>query len=51
VLGVPLGIVTGRLLWTLFVHQIDAVPSPSIVAAIPGRMGAPTPTAIVLRAE
>jgi FtsX-like permease family/MacB-like periplasmic core domain len=69
VLGVPLGIVIGRVLWNLFARDIDAVPAPSIpvlvialialgavvlaniVAAVPGRMAARTPTALVLRAE
>ena len=69
IVGVPLGIVIGRLLWDLFAHQINAVPVPTvptlsialiivgaivlanIVAAIPGRMAARTPTALVLRAE
>jgi hypothetical protein len=69
VLGVPLGIVIGRVVWNLFAHEIDAVPAPStpvlsvaliavgavvmanIVAAVPGRMAARTPTALVLRAE
>jgi hypothetical protein len=67
--GVPVGIVIGRVLWNLFAHDIDAVPAPSVpvltivliavgavllanvVAAIPGRMAARTPTALVLRAE
>jgi hypothetical protein len=30
VLGMPLGIVIGRLLWNLFAHEIDAVPAPTI---------------------
>jgi ABC-type lipoprotein release transport system permease subunit len=69
VVGVPLGIVIGRLLWNLFARNIHAVPTPSvpaltillvalgalvlanIVAAIPGRSAARTPTALVLRAE
>ena len=29
-LGVPLGIVTGRWLWTLFARYIDAVPEPTV---------------------
>ncbi len=69
VVGVPLGIVLGRVLWTLFANEIHAVPSPSVpalsivliavgalvlanvVAAIPGRLAARTPTAVLLRAE
>jgi hypothetical protein len=67
--GVPLGIVLGRSLWTVFAHQINAVPAPSVpaltivlivvgalvlanlVAALPGRFAARTPTALLLRAE
>ena len=67
--GVPVGIAAGRTLWTLFAHQIDAVPEPAVpvlsvvlvalgtlvlanlVAAVPGRMAARTPTALLLRAE
>jgi len=30
VVGVPLGIVLGRVLWDLFVGQIDAVPDPTV---------------------
>jgi len=30
VVGVPLGIVLGRVLWDVFAHQIDVVPAPSI---------------------
>jgi ABC-type lipoprotein release transport system permease subunit len=30
VLGVPLGIVLGRWLWTLFARYIDAVPEPTV---------------------
>ena len=30
VIGVPLGIVVGRWLWTLFARQIYAVPQPSV---------------------
>ena len=69
VVGVPLGIVVGRVLWTVFADEIHAVPSPSVpvltvafvglgalvlanvVAAIPGRIAARTPTALLLRAE
>jgi len=69
VVGVPLGIVTGRFLWDVFARGIYAVPQPSVpaltviliaigslvvanvVAAIPGRIAAMTPTALVLRAE
>jgi len=69
VVGVPLGIISGRLLWDLFATEINAVPSPTVpvgwvvaiglgslvlanlVAALPGRMAARTPTALVLRAD
>ena len=69
VVGVPLGIILGRFLWSLFANEIDAVPSPSVpvtsvviivvrglvlanvVAALPGRLAARTPTALLLRAE
>ena len=69
VVGVPLGIVAGRVLWTVFANEIHAVPSPSVpvlsvvlvgvgalvlanvVAAVPGRIAARTPTALLLRAE
>jgi ABC-type antimicrobial peptide transport system permease subunit len=69
VVGIPLGIVLGRFLWDLFVHQINAVPDPTIptwsivligvgavilanlVAAVPGRIAARTPTAQLLRSE
>ena len=69
VVGVPLGIVIGRQLWTAFARNINAVPNPTVpvlsvvlvalgalvfanvVAAIPGRIAARTPTAMVLRAE
>jgi ABC-type lipoprotein release transport system permease subunit len=69
IVGVPLGIVIGRQLWTLFARNINAVPDPTVpvvsvvlvalgalvfanvVAAIPGRIAARTPTALVLRAE
>jgi len=68
-LGVPLGIVVGRLLWDLFASRIYVVPSPTVpalviavialgalvlgnlVAAIPGRMAARTPAALLLRTE
>ncbi|HEY5092856.1 MAG TPA: ABC transporter permease, partial [Acidimicrobiales bacterium] len=30
VIGVPVGILLGRILWDLFVHEIDAVPMPSV---------------------
>lgn len=67
--GVPLGIVAGRTLWTLFAQDIHAVPSPvvpglymamiavgalvlaNVVAALPGRMAARTPTGLLLRSE
>jgi ABC-type antimicrobial peptide transport system permease subunit len=32
IVGVPLGIVAGRLLWELFASGIDAVPAPSVPA-------------------
>jgi hypothetical protein len=66
---VPLGIVSGRLLWDLFATEISAVPAPTVpvgwvvaiglgslvlanlVAAVPGRVAARTPTALVLRAD
>jgi hypothetical protein len=69
VVGVPLGIVSGRLLWDLFATEISAVPAPTVpvgwvvaiglgslvlanlVAAVPGRVAARTPTALVLRAD
>ena len=69
VIGVPLGIALGRLLWDLFARQINVVPQPTvpsvpvilislgalalanIVAALPGRLAARTPTALLLRAE
>ena len=68
-LGVPLGILLGRWLWTLFANSIDAVPEPTVpvatvlivalsslvlanlVAALPGRSAARTPSAEVLRGE
>jgi putative ABC transport system permease protein len=68
-LGVPLGIVLGRLLWDVFANRIYVVPSPTVpalviaaiavgalvlgnlVAAIPGRMAARTPAALLLRTE
>lgn len=69
VVGVPLGIILGRLLWDLFAREINAVPQPTvpvasvvlvvvgglvlanIIAAIPGRIAAQTPTALLMRAE
>jgi hypothetical protein len=30
IIGVPLGIVLGRFLWTLFAHEINAVPAPAV---------------------
>jgi predicted lysophospholipase L1 biosynthesis ABC-type transport system permease subunit len=30
VIGIPLGLALGRILWDLFVHQINAVPDPTI---------------------
>jgi len=69
VVGVPFGIVFGRILWDLFANDIHAVPAPSVpvlsivligigalvlanvVAALPGRIAARTPTALLLRAD
>jgi hypothetical protein len=69
VVGIPLGLVTGRWLWDLFARQIYAVPYPTVsvvsiilvalgtlvlanvVAAVPARNAARTPTALMLRAE
>jgi hypothetical protein len=69
VIGIPLGIVLGRLLWDAFAHEINAVPAPSVpvlsvvviafgalalanaLAAIPGRIAANAPIALLLRAE
>ncbi len=69
IVGMPLGIPVGRLLWILFAHEIYAVPNATVpvlavlyvclgalllanvVAAIPGRYAARTPTALMLRAE
>ena len=69
IVGIPLGIALGRFLWDLFVHQISAVPDPTVpavsivliavaalvlanvVAAVPGRIAARTPTAQLLRSE
>jgi hypothetical protein len=67
--GLPLGVVLGRLLWVLFAHEIYAVPTPTVpllalvllaigalvlvnlAAAIPGRIAARMPTALLLREE
>ena len=69
VVGIPLGLVTGRWLWDLFARQIYAVPYPTVsvvsvilvalgtlvlanvVAAVPARNAARTPTALMLRSE
>jgi ABC-type antimicrobial peptide transport system permease subunit len=69
VVGIPVGIIVGRALWTVFAHQIDAVAQPfvpgltiaaiglgalvlaNLIAAVPGRLAANTPTALMLRAE
>ncbi|HLI72264.1 MAG TPA: FtsX-like permease family protein, partial [Acidimicrobiales bacterium] len=69
VVGVPLGIIFGRTLWSVFAHEIFAVPKPTIpaleivlaavgalvlanlVAFVPGRIAARTPTAALLRKE
>jgi ABC-type lipoprotein release transport system permease subunit len=67
--GIPVGIAIGRVLWDLFAHEINAVPSPvipavpvtlvglgalvlaNVVAAVPGRIAARTPPALLLRTE
>jgi predicted lysophospholipase L1 biosynthesis ABC-type transport system permease subunit len=60
--GLPVGIALGRQLWILFAEQINSVPDPTVplslalgglllanlVAAIPGRVAAATPAAVVL---
>ena len=69
VVGLPLGIVAGRLLWDQFARAIHVVPAPSVpmltmllvaagafvlgnlVAFVPGRSAARTPTALLLSAE
>jgi hypothetical protein len=69
IVGIPLGVVVGRELWTLFAHNLNAVPDPTVpvlsvllvgigalffanlVAALPGRIAANTPTGLILRAE
>jgi ABC-type antimicrobial peptide transport system permease subunit len=69
VVGLPLGAAIGRQLWTMFAHNLNAVPDPTVpvlsvflvgfgalvfanvVAALPGRRAAHTPTGLVLRAE
>jgi len=69
VIGMPIGIVLGRGLWTLFAEGISAVPDPTVpalsmvlialgalcfanvVAAVPGRIAARTPTALLLHSE
>ncbi len=69
IVGLPLGIVAGRWLWTLFARRIYAVPDATVptvqvlivalgaivlanvVAVLPGRSAARTPTALILRAE
>jgi hypothetical protein len=69
VVGVPLGVIAGRWLWTLFAEQIYAVPYPTVpvlslvlvaagtlvlanvIAAVPARTAARTPTAFLLRSE
>jgi ABC-type antimicrobial peptide transport system permease subunit len=30
IVGVPVGIIIGRLLWDLFAHEVDVVPAPSV---------------------
>jgi ABC-type lipoprotein release transport system permease subunit len=67
--GMPLGVIAGRWLWTLFAEQIYAVPYPTVpvlslvlvgvgtlvlanvIAAVPARTAARTPTAFLLRSE
>jgi hypothetical protein len=69
VVGLPLGIVAGRVLWTQFARNLDAVPDPTVpvlsmvivavgalvfanlVAALPGRDAARTPTTLLLRTD
>ena len=69
IVGVPVGIVAGRRLWTEFAREISAVPKPTVptlsiaivaigalvlanlVAAIPGRRAARTPSALLLQSE
>lgn len=69
VIGIPLGIVFGRLLWDDFARTLNAVPDPTVpvlaivlvgvgavlfanlVAALPGRRAALTPSASILNAE
>ena len=69
VVGVPVGIVAGRSLWTRFARDISAVPKPTVptlsvaivaigalvlanlVAAIPARQAARTPSAVLLHEE
>jgi hypothetical protein len=69
IVGIPVGIITGRWLWTEFAREISAVPKPTVptlsiaivaigalalanlVAAIPGRQAARTPSALLLQAE
>jgi hypothetical protein len=67
--GIPLGVALGRVLWDLFARGINAVPDPvvpwgslfligaaaivlaNVVAAVPGRLAARTPTARLLRTD
>ena len=69
VIGVPLGIILGHVLWNGFAEAIHAVPVTSVpaayvaaiavgavvlanvIAAVPARIAARTPTAVLLRAE
>ncbi|HLX87293.1 MAG TPA: FtsX-like permease family protein, partial [Acidimicrobiales bacterium] len=69
VVGVPLGIVSGRLLWDLFARGIEAIPAPvvpallvtvigvgaialaNVIAIVPGRIAARTPTGLLLQGE
>ena len=69
IVGIPLGVIIGRQLWTLFARNLSAVPDPTVpfvtvilvgigalffanlVAALPERRAAATPTALILRSE
>jgi hypothetical protein len=68
-LGVPIGIVFGRLMWNLFAHELSAIPETTVpglviglvalgalvlanlIAVIPARRAARTPSSVVLKAE
>jgi hypothetical protein len=47
VVGVPIGIVIGRQLWSVFARNIDAVPDPTV----PVVARTPTALALALRTE